>query len=197
VSGLTAGGNDEMRTIFAVLVALLILASNSTVTVKAHGQAAPQDDYLIVPGERIGIFRLGATRASIEEAWGADLLLPGWQGSVFAVRPFGFGAVFCDDRAVKIFIYSAAHPFYPERDALASRYRTREGVGLGSLAESVQRAYGVPEGSSRIFFVSMDYFSIGLRMITRRDIERNNKVIQIDVLPRGRPWDERGRPPCP
>jgi hypothetical protein len=155
-----------------------------------------QDDYLIVPGERIGIYRLGATRASLEELWDSNLL-PGWEGMLFAVKPFGFGVGFCNDLATRIFIYSAAHPFYPERDAVATRFRTREGIQLGSLAESVQRAYGIPERSSRVFFVAMEYFSIGLRIITRRDIEGNNKVIQIDVLPRGIRWDERGRPPCP
>jgi hypothetical protein len=182
----------EMRSI-ALLIAISLLVWTP---VQAQEQAVLQDDYLIVPGERIGIYRLGATSASFEESWGASLL-PGWEGHVFAVKPFGFGAAFCDDLAVKIFIYSAAHPFYPERDALASRYSTKEGIRLGSLAENVQRIYGVPERSSRVFLVSMDYFSIGLRILKRRDVEGNDKVVQIDVLPRGMKWDERGRPSCP
>jgi len=116
---------------------------------------------------------------------------------LFAVKPFGFGVAFCSDRAAKIFIYSAAHPFYPERDELASRYRTREGIRLGSLAEEVRRFYGAPERESRVFLASMDYFSRGLRILRRRDVEGRDKVVEIDVLFRDRKWNEQGRSSCP
>jgi hypothetical protein len=175
-----------------ILIALLLVWT----PVKAQEQTAFQNDYLIVPGERMGIYRLGEERSWFENAWGENLL-PGWEASLFAVRPFGFGVAFCHDRAAKIFIYSAAHPFYPERDELASRFKTREGHGLGSPAESVQRSYGIPERESRVFLISMDYFSRGLRILKRRDVEGRDKVVQIDVLFRNKKWDERGRPSCP
>lgn len=180
---------------FLVIVLSLLLAWN-----QVQAQEQTPYEYLIVPGERIGSYRLGLPPAFFEESLGDDLLVGFSQGRVtsrFTTRPIGFGVAFCDDSAGHIFIYSSQHPVYPERDALMVRYRTREGISLGSSVADAKRIYGTPERESRVFMVSMDYFARGLRMLWRRDPDGRDKVVQIGVLKKGSIWGERIQPNCP
>lgn len=89
----------------AVLIAVLTAGTASASFMSPHFGIPVQEDYLIVPGERIGPYRLGETRSRFVDAWGDEDLLPGHRDLVrewmFAVKPFGFGVAFChhDDRA--------------------------------------------------------------------------------------------------
>jgi hypothetical protein len=161
------------------------------------------DDSRIVPGERIGPYRLGAAYAVFIEAWGENDLGAGRErqhcpGQKFAwtVKPTGFNAEFWKDRAVWVGVFSSAHLNYPERDALASKYRTDKGVRLSSSLADVRRAYGTPHQEGRVIGTTFWHYKTGLRLLLRR-VEGEEKAIQIDVVPPGTILTEHALLPCP
>ncbi|MDI6771180.1 MAG: hypothetical protein QME77_01150 [bacterium] len=175
------------------------------VTVQSQkAPAQPSDDFLVVPGERIGPYRLGAPYSFFMEAWGDNDLGAGRErqhcpGQRFAwtVKPMGYTAEFWKDVAVWVGIFSAAHPYYPERDALASKYRTDKGVRLRSSFLDVSRAYGKPDREGRVIGLTYWYFGrTGLRLLLSRG-EGEGKVVEIDVVPSGTVLNEHALLPCP
>lgn len=186
--------------VLSLVLALTVVLNLSAVR---SGAAPPDDDFRIVPGERIGPYRLGGPHSFFAETWGDNDLgagrerqhCPG-QKYAWTVKPMGYIAEFWKDRAVKVGVYSSAHPYYPERDPLASKYRTDKGVQLGSTYAEVRRGYGNPQQEGRTTGSTYWYYRIGMRLLLSR-AGGDGKATQIDVVPPGTVLTEQGMLPCP
>jgi len=186
-----------------ILLALVLFGLGVSILPPSATAQVP-DDFLIVPGQRIGPYRLGAPYAFFVEAWGDNDLGAGrerqWcpgQRFAWTVKPMGYIAEFWKDVAVWVGIYSPSHPNYPERDALASRYRTEKGVRLGSAFSAVERAHGKPDQEGRVVGWTFWYYKSGLRLLFVRGEYGEGKAVEIDVMPAGTVLTNRALLPCP
>ena len=122
------------RPMIAVMVALAMMA----IAVPSAPSQTP--DSLIVPGERIGPYRLGMTLAEVIGLLGSG----GERGST--TMPRSYGMLWRNKRVFSSF-FSASHTVSGVTlyDSDENRtFRTAEGVGLGSPSSEFDR-FGQPE----------------------------------------------------
>ncbi|MDR7523290.1 MAG: alginate lyase family protein, partial [Armatimonadota bacterium] len=114
---------------------------------------AQENDYRIVPGQRIGRFELGRPL----EAYG--LGQPTWQGTITTARgiPFRDYHIFvahgvrfdtCRSSGLAIGIFAYRRLDRPEAEVEAAKYRTADGLGVGADEAEVRRILGRPEATS-------------------------------------------------
>ncbi|MDR7543399.1 MAG: hypothetical protein QN120_04020 [Armatimonadota bacterium] len=149
-----------MRKGLAVVVSILA----------AHALAATQvkDGNLIVPGDRIGPYRLGVTGAALREQLGLPQNLGAGANPTLAATGWTFGpqgqrwALLAlvrrdTDQVVALLLQGAGE---------ATRFRTAEGVALGTPVQTAWQVYGTPSFrwllSDRTGFIVAVYDRIGL-----------------------------------
>jgi hypothetical protein len=156
----------KMVTVLGVVVLLLLAPS-----------AASQipDDNLIVPGQRIGKWRLEMTIRDLVQMNGPattiftlnllDIVPPSPQR--YDWGPLGFAAITRDGQRVEFFL------------VLSPAFKTEKGVGPGSNRVAVQSAYGTPTAETRAGVTTrMIYDAIGFAANVERDAVVGSNVFR-------------------
>lgn len=114
---------------------------------------SPENDYRIVPGQRIGRFELGRPldayglgRPTWQGTGTTARGLPFWDNYFFAERALRIDVCRSDGLSFAIFVYRRLDR--PETETEASKYKTAEGIGIGVDEGEVFRLLGRAEGSS-------------------------------------------------
>jgi hypothetical protein len=162
---------------------------------------AQENDYRIVPGQRIGRFNLGRPLDAYglgQPSWqGTGTTasgLPVWDNYFFVTQALRVDVCRSNGLSFAIFVYRRLDR--PETEVEAARYKTAEGIGVGADASEVFRLLGPAEGSSewterqgRIDIPLTEYRYAGGGLLIR--VSRGDrKVIAVGVQTQG------GRPAC-
>lgn len=196
-----------MRLVVLALTSLLVIALLANLPWEAGEARAQENDYRIVPGQRVGRWELRKSLGAYElgrPSWE-------WEGRTTGGAPYYDGYLFhlqraniewefrackSDGAVIGIFVrVLASDP--PSDEAL--RYKTREGIGIGvsesdvvrqlgdpesrwewkEIHELVARAWGLPDVVHEVSVVSLNYSGLHVR-INRAD----RRVIGIGVSDR-------------
>lgn len=125
-------------------------------TTAGHVELYVRTAQLIVPGERIGPFELGARIDPILEEYSEAKLTA--LGRVNTCYDVTVGVTLCacrttldpENRDARVFRIGIEQP----NDGAIPAYRTREGIGLNSSASEVRKAYGDPSEIGESFDAS-------------------------------------------
>lgn len=149
------------------LALLSMTLAGTTLTMLPHA-AATQEDSVIVPRDRIGPYRLGVTGAALREQLGLPQDLGSVANPTLAAIGWTFGpqgqrwALLAlvrrdTDQVVALLLQGAGE---------ATRFRTAEGLALGTPLQTAWQVYGTPSFrwllSDRTGFIVAVYDRIGL-----------------------------------
>lgn len=169
-------------------------------------EVPPKNDYLIIPGERIGLLYIGMTLGDVKKLLGEpdsmyDSTKYGGIGYSYGWSAFSVTVVSADDSGRVFSIVLLLLRESPEPVALqkyAERYRTPNGLGIGSTLASVSAVYGAarpgfrgsamihadvgdrgmlfafqgPGADERVRALSIGNRAVSLHLIRQRDAER-------------------------
>lgn len=157
---------------------------------------AQENDYRIVPGQRMGRFELGRSldayglgRPSWQGTGATARGLPFWDNYFFVAQALRIDTCRSNGLSFAIFVYRRFDR--PETEVEAVKYKTAEGIGVGADESEVLRLLGRAEGTSEwterqgstdIPLVESAYAGRGLLIRVNRT---DRKVIAVGVQAQG------------
>lgn len=120
----------QLLLIFSLLLSLCSCAKHEAPPAPApQPTSAVMNDFIIVPGERAGIFRLGETVESLENLIGKGMIIPREEFQIYSFKDWMVDVCVKKDQILMILIMNP-------------RFATKEGIRIGMDVTPVVRTYG-------------------------------------------------------
>lgn len=184
-----------MRAVWAMGILIVLMAFLPV----SPGRAQAQDsDYLIVPGQRVGRWELGKPL----DAYGLGQARSRWEGRADGTAYYDGHTFLVPPGATRVEFYTcknngAVFAIFPTRrvdvtpqaEAEEAKYRTAQGVGIGTEETELQRLLGRPEWTNeysqrhgQVEVMVRQYGFPGLRILVNRS---DSKVFSIGATTPG------------